>query len=267
MATALPAGSVGALYYADSILGLFYMLGVSLGIGVFPSLSRMVATNDLTSTGRAVTTSLRMLIFILAPFTCLLIPFASPTIGLILGRGKFDVGAVDLTAQALAMYAIGLIAIAMIYVLQRAFYALSDSVTPFVIGGVTMLMHIALNWVLMQTLFHAGIALSASLSSIAGATTLTLLLARRLPNVRPAGFAGFLLQCILLASLSTALVAMMFNVTNLNAATLEGRIIGVAFAAGGGVIYLGAAFVLRIPESRMLLNLGLGFLRRREVRG
>ena len=28
MATTLPPGSVGALYYADSILGLFYMLGI-----------------------------------------------------------------------------------------------------------------------------------------------------------------------------------------------------------------------------------------------
>ena len=96
MATTLPAGSVGALYYADSVLGLFLMIGISLGIGVFPSLSRLVAENDLASAGRAVTQSLRLLIFVLTPLTILLIPFALPLVGLILGRGKFDASAVIL---------------------------------------------------------------------------------------------------------------------------------------------------------------------------
>lgn len=262
MATALPAGSVGALYYADSILGLFYMLGISLGIGVFPTLSRLAAENDLEGAGRAVTTFLRLLIFVLVPLTFLLIPFAAPTIGLILGRGKFDGAAVDLTAAALVMFAIGLLAVAALNVLQRSFYALSDSVTPFVVGALAMLLHIGLNVMLMPGLGHAGIALSASISSIAGAITLVLLLARRLPRIDFAGLSGFVLQSAIVALASTLVVAGLFASLNLAGESMSVRIIGVAFAAGGGAIYFIAALVLRIPESRMLLDFGFSFLRR-----
>lgn len=265
MATTLPPGSVSALYYADAILGLFYMLGTSLGIGVFPSLSRSVAVNDLTSTGQAITRSMRMLIFILAPLTLLLIVFAAPLIGLILGRGKFDVNAVEMTASALAMYAIGLIAMAVLNILQRAFYALADSVTPFIIGTATMLLHIVLNLVLMPTLLHAGIALSASISTILGVLVLIGLLARRLPNIRLAEIGVYLLQCLVIAFISTFVVTLVFNVWQVDVTTWLGRIVGVMFIALGGAIYWGIAFAWRVPESRMLWHWAFGFVRR-EVR-
>lgn len=262
MATTLPTGSVSALYYADSILGLFYMLGISLGIGVFPSLSRSVAANDLVSTGRAVTRTTRMLIFVLAPLTFLLIAFAAPIIGLVLGRGKFDLGAVNMTASALVMYAIGLVMVAVLNILQRAFYALSDSVTPFIVGVATMLLHILLNWILMQPLLHAGIALSASISAIVGMVVLLWLLARRLPHIDLADLSVYLVRCSIVAFISTFLVVLSFNALQMDVATWMGRIVGVTFAVMSGILYFGVAFVLRFPESRMLLNWALGLLRR-----
>ncbi|MCX7840487.1 MAG: murein biosynthesis integral membrane protein MurJ [Anaerolineae bacterium] len=265
MATMLPTGSVSALYYADSILGLFYMLGTSLGIGVFPSLSRSVAVDDLVSAGQAVTRSIRMLIFVLAPLTFLLIVFAAPIIGLILGRGKFDASAVAMTSSALGMYAIGLMAMAILNILQRAFYALSDSVTPFVIGTATMFLHIVLNLILMQTMLHAGIALSASISTILGAAVLIGLLARRLPSVQIADTSVYLLQCSAIAFISTLGVMLGFDALRMDVTTWWGRIVGVMFAALGGAIYFGIAFAQRVPEGRMLWQWALSFVRR-EVR-
>jgi len=262
MATTLPTGSVSALYYADAILGLFYMLGTSLGIGVFPSLSRSVAVNDLAGTGQAVTRTTRMLIFVLAPLTLLLIVFAAPTIGLILGRGKFDAAAVGMTASALGMYAIGLIALAVLGIVQRAFYALSDSVTPFVVGAAAMLLHIALNLILMQPLLHAGIALSASISTILGMVVLVVLLARRLPNVQIAELGGYLLRCGAIALGGTLVVTIGFDALQMDVTTGLGRIGGVIFAGIGGVIYFGLALAWRVPESRMVLRWALGLLRR-----
>ena len=267
MAGSLAAGSISALSYADTINGMFYMLGVSLSIAVFPSLSRMVATNDLASTARTLTASLRMLIFVLAPLTFLLISFAAPTIGLVLGRGKFDAHAVNMTAQALAMYAIGLIAIAVMYVLQRAFYALRDNRTPFIVGAIGVAAHIALNWVLMQTMAHAGIAFSTSLTAIASALVMLALLARRLPEFLLASLGVFLLRCIALAVPSTALVAWIFSVSGFaDDTTLSARVIGVTFAGVGGAIYLGLALLVRVPESGMLLQTMYGLLNKLRVR-
>jgi putative peptidoglycan lipid II flippase len=224
-----------------------------------------VAANDLASTGQAVTRTTRMLIFVLAPLSWLLIAFAAPTIGLILGRGKFDVNAVELTASALGMYAIGLIALAVLGIVQRAFYALSDSLTPFVVGAATMVLHIALNLMLMQALLHAGIALSASISTIVGVVVLVGLLARRLPNVRVADLGAFLLRCGGLALVSTLVVMLSFSALQLDVTTWLGRIGGVVFAGLGAAIYFGLALAWRVPESQMVLRWGVG-LWRREVR-
>ncbi len=261
MAATLPPGSISALYYADSILGMFYMLGISLGIAVFPSLSRMAATNDLDSTARTVVASLRMLIFILAPLALLLIPFGVPTIGLILGRGKFDPNAVGLTAQALGMYAVGLLGIAALYVLQRAFYAFVDNVTPFVVGALTALLHVGLNLILMQYWAHAGIALSTSVSAIVGAVALTLLLARRVPKLDLAGLFFFLLRCAGIALLCALAAAGLLAWMHLDMETLTGRVVGVTLAAAGGLTYFGFAILTGIPESWLLLEVVRGMVR------
>lgn len=263
MAAWLPPGSISALNYADVILGSFYMLGISLGIAVFPSLSRMAAANDLESTARTIVASLRLLIFILAPLTFLLIPFAAPTIGLVLGRGRFDVGAVQMTAQALAMYAIGLIAIAALYVLQRAFYALADSVTPLGVGTLTAILHVALNLVLMRYWAHAGIALSTSLTAIMGVIALTFLLRRRIQGVGLADLLIFLFRCTLLAFVSALVAAWLFALTHLGVETLTARVIGVTFAVMGVVIYFLLALATRTPESHLLWQTACGFLQAR----
>ncbi len=265
MATTLPAGSVGALYYADSVLGLFSMIGISLGIGVFPSLSRLVAENDLASAGRAVTQSLRLLIFVLTPMTILLIPFALPLVGLILGRGKFDASAVDLTAQAMVMYALGLIAIAAINILQRAFFALADSVTPLVIGLATMILHVGLNLVLIPWLSHAGIALSASISASLGALVLIGMFARRVSHLEPRALLIFLGQCGVLAVFSTVVVAWFWANLSIDVATMWGRMMGVGLAASAVLVYFVLALVWRLPESRWLVNWAVGLLRQRRV--
>ncbi|MBI5035643.1 MAG: murein biosynthesis integral membrane protein MurJ [Chloroflexi bacterium] len=263
MATGLPEGSVSALYYADSVLGLFYTLGTSLSIGAFPMLSRLAADNDLENSGRTITTSVRLLIFILMPVTFLLFPFAVPTIGLILGRGKFDPSAVDLTAQALMMYAIGLIAIAVVYFLQRAFYAMADNVTPFIVGVGTMILHILLNLALIPSMAHAGIALSASISTIIGAIVLTTLLAHRIPKIDGVSLIGYSIRCAIISVMCLIPVVWIFSVMQLDSETLNARVVGVAFLGIGVLLYLVLSLALQVPESQMLMRVLQGFWRRK----
>lgn len=262
MAAALPTGSLGALTYANTILGAFYSVGISLGIAVFPSLSRMATTNDLASAGRTIMVSLRVLIFILAPLTLLLMVFAVPVVGVLLGRGRFDANAVQMTAQALAMYAIGLISIAALFILQRAFYAISDGVTPLVIGSVVVFLHVLLNLLLIPSMAQGGIAFSASITTTLGVAILIMFLARRIPGIGVGSLAGFLVRCAALAVVSAAPVVWIFESMALDASTWLARGTGIALAAAGGIIYFLLALATRTPESRMLLQTALRFLDR-----
>jgi putative peptidoglycan lipid II flippase len=261
MASGLPEGSISALYYADSILGAFYMLGISMGVAVFPSLSRLAATNDMENTAKTVGSSLRILVFLLVPLTFLLIPFGVPTIGAILGRGKFDEAAVQLTAQAMSMYALGMVALAGMNILQRAFYALADTVTPLVVGTLAVVVHIGLNLILMREWLHAGIALSASVTAIVSTCILMMLLRRRVREIDIPGLVLFLVRCMLLAGVSTAIVVLPFALWN-PPDDVTSRVIGVGLAGLGGLFYFLLALASRMPESSMLLRTALGMLRR-----
>ena len=262
MAATLPTGSVSALYYADSVLGMFYMLGISLGIAVFPSLSRMAATNDLANTARTVDSSLRLLILILTPLIFLLILFGAPIVGLILGRGEFDPAAVARTAQALTMYAIGLIGIAAIYVLQRAFFALLDNVTPLIVGAFAAALHIVLNLLFMPIWSHAGIALSTSVTALAGAIALTLLLARRVPHLGLGNLLLYILRCAVMALVCAGAAFWIFSNLHLGVETLTARVVGVGLAALGGIAYFVLALLTGVSESKTLVNVLVGFVRR-----
>ncbi len=260
MATSLPEGSLSALNYADSILGAFYMLGISLSIAVFPRLSRLAAANDLDNIARTVIASLRILIFILMPLTFLLIPFAAPTIGLLLGRGRFDTTAVQMTAAPFAMEALGLIALAALYVLQRAFFALRDNMTPFIVGGIMAALHILLNWILMQYWAVAGIALSTSITAVLTVLLLLVLLRRRMPAIALSELEALSVRCILLAAISAGTVAWLFGLLPPGDGVLI-RVVGVGLAALGGGIYLLLAQVTGTQESQMLWQAARQFLR------
>ncbi len=265
MATALPEGSVGALNYADTILGSFYMIGTSLSIAVFPSLSRLAAANDLENTARTIASSLRVLIFVLAPISLLLIAFAAPTIGLLLGRGRFDVADVQMTAGPLATGAVGLLAIAALYMLQRVFYALSDNVTPFVVGAAMAAVHILLNSILMQYWGVAGIALSTSVTAMLSVLILLVVLYRRVQAIAVRDMLALLARCLILAAISTTIVAWLFSRMTPADEVLM-RVAGVAFAVLGGCLYFLLAQWTHTRESEMLWQFGCQFLRLRSHR-
>ncbi|MCI0476756.1 MAG: murein biosynthesis integral membrane protein MurJ, partial [Anaerolineales bacterium] len=254
MASALPTGSIGALQYADTLLGTFYMLGTSLGIAVFPSLSRLAAVQDLASTARTVATSIRLLVFILMPLTLLLMLFAVPIVGVILGRGRFDAGAIQMTASALTLYAVGLIALGAVYVLQRAFYALSSGLIPLLVGVGAIVVHIALNFWLIPRLAHTGIALSVALTAIFSALALLILFARRVPAFQLAPIFRFLVQCAALSAVIVGADWLIGAAFRFESKTVADWLIELTLASASGIVYFLIALALRIPEAQMLVR-------------
>ena len=139
-----------------------------------------------------------------------------------------------------------MIAIAAINILQRAFFALADSVTPLVIGLATMILHVGLNLVLIPWMSHAGIALSASISASLGALVLIGMFARRVSHLEPRALLIFLGQCGVLAVLSTAVVAWFWANLSIDVATMWGRMMGVGLAASAVLVYF-------VPSPRMAI--------------
>lgn len=166
LASFLAAGSISALYYADRLvqfpLGVF---GVAVGTVALPSLARLAASGETQDFKSALSSSLRLTLFICLPATAGLMALAEPMVAVLFGRGAFTPQAQQATTSALVAYAAGLPAFACVRPLVSAFYALHDTASPVRAGFWSMIANIALGASLMFPLGIAGLALATSLSS------------------------------------------------------------------------------------------------------
>jgi putative peptidoglycan lipid II flippase len=81
-----------------------------------------------------------------------------------LGSGQFDWTATILTADTLAFFSLSLFAQCLIPLLARAFFALRDTWTPFVVAFISALINIIFGLVLKNNFGVAGLAFAFSIS-------------------------------------------------------------------------------------------------------
>ncbi len=180
IASLLPAGTVSLLYYADRIQQLpLGVIGTAIGTAMLPTLSRQVGAGDNAVAMSTQNRAIEYALILTLPATIALIIVAWPIIWTLFGRGAFDAGSAHLTAQALAVYAIGLPAFVLIKVLAPGFFARGDTATPVKIGMVMVAAHLAMNLSFMGPLGHLGPPTATSLASIMNAACLWFVLHRR----------------------------------------------------------------------------------------
>ena len=71
-----------------------------------------------------------------------------------------------MTASALSMYSIGLVAYGLRDIINKVFYSLQDTKTPMINGAIAMGLNIVLNIIFVKFMGHAGLALATSLSAL-----------------------------------------------------------------------------------------------------
>ncbi len=234
------------------------ILGQALGIAAFPTLAALAARGDHREMRHIVNDSLRLILFLGLPATALLMLLAEPYITILYERGLFDAEATILVASALRFYAVGLIALTAIEVIARAFYALSDTLTPVLIGGVQILMMWILSLAFRDTLFPAlgwlplgGLALGFSLSNVIEVGLLLGLLRGRL-----GGLEGRVLLSAAwrMGAATAAMVGVIWLVLRLSPpdAVWVRAVLGTL---AGGLAYLLVCWVLGVEELRRVLGM------------
>jgi putative peptidoglycan lipid II flippase len=105
------------------------------------------------------------------------------------------------TAGALAFYAPGLIGYSAVKIAVPSFYALRDSRTPVMVSIATVLLNVALNISLASVMGFRGLALGTAIAAMFNATTLLVILRRKL-----GGLDGSLLAVSLLKITAASIV-------------------------------------------------------------
>ncbi|MBE6707928.1 MAG: murein biosynthesis integral membrane protein MurJ [Ruminococcaceae bacterium] len=159
--------AITALGYANRlytiIAGVFTFICTNL---LFPYFSRASASGNKEEGRRMMTTSIKILVFIIAPITAGIIILSTPITALIYERGEFTSSDTALTATALSRYAIGMIFLAANEVIVKAFFADGNTKIPMISSIVSMIVNIALVSVFADKLGVGGIALASGIAMI-----------------------------------------------------------------------------------------------------
>lgn len=243
------------------------LVATAISIAVLPTLSRQAALigNDFGTNGdpqRAFKDTLglglRLATMLIVPATIGLTVLATPVIQLIFERGAFTPADTAITANALRLYLIGLPFAAIDLLLVYAFYARQDTLTPALIGVVSLGVYMAVALALQDSLGLYSLMVADSAKHITHALLSGVILHRRLSGLGD--------QRLWLTVLKTACAAgvmglVAWGVADAVALALGGRgflaeLLTVSLSAGAGaLVFVGLALALRLEELRWLFTL------------
>ncbi|MGZ4144019.1 MAG: murein biosynthesis integral membrane protein MurJ [Actinomycetota bacterium] len=261
-------GGVTAFNNAWILFQLPYgIFAVSVMTFIVREISEHYVSRDFASVRRDASLGLRTTAFIVLPASAGFVALSIPLGRLLLQHGRFTAPSTHLFADTFVLMAIGLGAYAAFQQIMRAFYAMQDTKTPWIVNVVTNIVNIASAIPLYVLMGVPGLGLSMSLSYIGGAAYGAIVLRRRIGGLDGARLVTSHTR-ILLASVATGVVA--WVIANgighaVDVGRLGGQLVQVSAAVLGGILlYFAAAKLLGVDELRPLFSMVSGRFRRGE---
>ena len=163
-----------------------------------------------------------------------------------------------MVAHALQLYALGLIGMAVVEIVTRAFYADHDTRTPTIVAAAAMLVNVVLASLLVRSLSYGGLALSMAGASTVQALALGFFAQRRLPGLVRRDVVDSASRAII-AAVPLAVVVH-WTSTSLGSTTASGGILVqaaalLAIVALGALVYLAGTLLLGAEELSQIRRL------------
>jgi putative peptidoglycan lipid II flippase len=260
----MPEGSISSLYIADRLMEL--VLGsyaIALSTALLPTMSHQVAEGKHDEMKQTFGFALRVVSFITIPAAIGLILLRVPITQVLFEHGEFMARSTSLTAHALLFYSLGLPAFAAIKLITPMYYSTQDTLTPTRVGVYSLVLHVALNFVLLfgfgRYLWNASPALASSLAAYFNFAALFIVFRGRYGRLGGSAIFNSLGKMALCAVAMSAVCFAAVRYSHL--ASLQHFLAKAAWLTGiiavSVGIYFGLAWVLRceeLPELFLLLR-------------
>jgi putative peptidoglycan lipid II flippase len=267
-------GAITSLRYANRLVVLpLGLWGIAISTAAFPVMAERIALGQVDEFRKLFSGVLRTVFFLAVPSTAALIALGGPMLRLLWRSGRLNEGAISMAELCLLYYAVALIGLSGLQIINRAFYSLKDGRTPALVGiGYTALI-VAATIVAMRAhsrLQYATIAAATSVGVTVGLLVLFELLRRRLNGIDGRAIAVSLARFLFASALAgatahwvSALVGHRLGVPVTHFLTSASQVSGVTGPPGsiagvavqvmaslgvGAVVYLGILAAMGAPE-------------------
>ncbi|MGA2172240.1 MAG: murein biosynthesis integral membrane protein MurJ [Sedimentisphaerales bacterium] len=222
------------------------VLAISLGVAVFPLLTRYAARNDIVNLRDSINRALRLSLMEGIATGVGLYILAEPIVKVIYARRNFSPADAAQAAFVLQMYVLGMWSYCSYQILARSFYSLKDTMTPLkvscVLAGVNLLMLVTMVWI--PGLGAGAFGLSTAITFTINSGVLVYLLRKRLGL-----FGGRkVFASVVRGVIASAVMAAVVYLLRWQMKDVANWIVVATCVPAGGIVFLGMARLLGAAE-------------------
>jgi putative peptidoglycan lipid II flippase len=199
-----------------------------------------------------------LILVLIVPATAGLLILAEPVVSLLFEHGKFTAYDTYWTAWALRLYMLGLVFAALDWPLNYAFYARQDTLTPALVGVLSVGVYLAVALLLLRSLGMLGLVLADSAKHGCHALTMLVLTRRQAADGSHLRLGQTVVKALLATIVMAGVIVLALAVIDLTLDTkaLAGRLAAVAVPASlGALCYLLLISLMRVGEIGLLREL------------
>ena len=189
IASVLGTGSIAIFNLTNNMLNVpVGIIGISYSVASFPTLVKMFQSGERSKFADHIVQATQKIILLALPVAVLFIILRAQIVRVILGAHSFSWNDTRIAAACLALFVVGLVCQALVYLLVRGYYAIGNTKTPLVwnfIGEIaTVIFALGFVWLFRHVpSFGAFFSQSLRLGGIANLEILALPLAFSLGNI------------------------------------------------------------------------------------
>jgi putative peptidoglycan lipid II flippase len=222
------------------------VLAISLGVAVFPLLTRYAARNDIVNLRDSINRALRLALMEGFATGAGLFVLAGPIVKVIYARRNFSPADAAQAAFILQMYVLGMWSYCSYQILARSFYSLKDTTTPLKVScylvGINILMIVTMIW--LPGLGAGAFGLSTALTFMINSGVLIYLLRKRLGR-----FGGRkVLASVVRSIIASAVMVAVVELLQWQMKDVRDWIIVAACVPAGALVFFAVARLLKAPE-------------------
>jgi putative peptidoglycan lipid II flippase len=232
------------------------IFSVAIATVLFPTLARFASRGALDDLRATMANGMRQILFVLVPAAAAVLVLSEPMIRLVYQRGAFDAAETTVVATALFWFAFSLPTNGLFLLLTRTFFGLQRPWIPTSIAAGNLVVT-ALGALALYHLGVGGIVASTAIATTASVVAQGVILRRLLGGLE----LGRLLDasvriCIAAAALAAVSYGIWDVLDGALGRDLAGQIVSLGCGlAGGGLVYLAVARLLRIAELEQIMRL------------